>query len=49
LVSERPYREGWVHQRAKDLILDGKVTHFDPKVVDVFMTLLAENQPVLTN
>ena len=47
LVSERPYREGWVSQRAKDFILEGKGTHFDPKVVDIFMTLLSENQPAL--
>ncbi|MCF8045660.1 MAG: HD domain-containing protein, partial [Desulfarculaceae bacterium] len=48
LVSDRPYREGWVSKRAKEVILDGKGSHFDPKVVDVFMTLLAEKQGVFS-
>jgi putative nucleotidyltransferase with HDIG domain len=48
LVSDRPYREGWVSKRAKELIMDGKGRHFDPKVVDVFMTLLTENQDVFS-
>ena len=42
LVSDRPYRDGWVSTRAKDLILKGKGEHFDPYVVDVFMSILAE-------
>ncbi len=42
LVSDRPYREGWVSTRAKDLIMKGKGKHFDPYVVEVFMSLLAE-------
>lgn len=48
LVSDRPYREGWVSKRAKALIQENKGTHFDPQVVDVFMTLLAEKEGVFS-
>lgn len=44
LVSDRPYREGWVSTRAKELIIKSKGEHFDPYVVDVFMSVLAEAQ-----
>jgi putative nucleotidyltransferase with HDIG domain len=39
LVSSRPYREGWVLENARNFILDGSGTHFDPKVVSAFMEL----------
>ncbi len=41
LVSDRPYRNGWVYDRAKKLITDGSGTHFDPKVVDAFLAVIA--------
>lgn len=42
VVSDRPYRQGWIHDRAKKLIVDGAGSHFDPKVVDIFLAVVAE-------
>jgi HD-GYP domain-containing protein (c-di-GMP phosphodiesterase class II) len=42
VVSDRPYREGWIHDRAKKLIIDGSGSHFDPRVVEVSLALMAE-------
>lgn len=42
LVSDRPYREGWVHERARKIIVDGSGNHFDPRVVEVFLAVMAE-------
>ncbi len=40
LVSNRPYRDGWVHDRAKLLITEGSGTHFDPQVVKTFLAVM---------
>jgi adenylate cyclase len=37
LISRRVYRPPLVHDRAVDLILEGRGTHFDPAVVDAFV------------
>ncbi len=42
LVSTRPYREGWVNERAIGLIMDGSGTHFDPEVVKAFLAVIEE-------
>jgi putative nucleotidyltransferase with HDIG domain len=42
LVSERPYREGWVGERARDLIVNSSGSHFDPEVVNAFLAVTAE-------
>lgn len=36
LVSKRPYKEPFTHERAKSIIADGQGKHFDPMVVDAF-------------
>jgi putative two-component system response regulator len=36
LVSDRPYKKAFSHEEAVQIILDGKGTHFDPVLVDVF-------------
>lgn len=36
LISDRPYRDGWSHQRALDYIRRQAGGSFDPKVVEVF-------------
>jgi putative two-component system response regulator len=36
LVSERPYKNAFSHDEAVKIILDGRGTHFDPVLVDVF-------------
>jgi HD-GYP domain-containing protein (c-di-GMP phosphodiesterase class II)/HAMP domain-containing protein len=42
LVSTRPYREGWIQDRAKKFIIEGSATHFDPLVVNAFLSIVAE-------
>ena len=37
LISERPYKMPFPHDKALDIIIDSKGTHFDPKIVDVFL------------
>jgi len=38
LVTKRVYKEAFSHEEAKDIILKGKGTHFDPRVVDAFLS-----------
>jgi HD-GYP domain-containing protein (c-di-GMP phosphodiesterase class II) len=40
LLSDRPYRKAWQHQRAVDHIISQKGIHFDPEVVDLFTSLI---------
>jgi putative two-component system response regulator len=37
LVSKRPYKEAYSHDRAKHIIADSQGNHFDPMVVDAFL------------
>ena len=39
LVSERPYKKPFTHEQAVQVIKDGSGTHFDPKIVDAFLTV----------
>jgi putative two-component system response regulator len=41
LCSDRPYRKAWPEQKAREYIRVRAGTHFDPKVVDSFLRLLA--------
>jgi len=48
LISERPYKAPFPHEKALDIIIESKGTHFDPKIVDVFLEvsdLFAEVEP----
>lgn len=38
LRSRRPYKEPMPHSKAREIILDGRETHFDPSVVDAFLS-----------
>jgi len=40
LTSNRPYRQAWTKERALEHILGEAGTHFDPLVVERFVTLL---------
>jgi PAS domain S-box-containing protein len=44
LTSDRPYRPAWPHNKALDYIEENAGTHFDPKVVRKFITLIRKNQ-----
>lgn len=39
LVSERPYKKPFTHDEACQIIIDGAGKHFDPVVVDVFLSV----------
>ncbi|MDR3231446.1 MAG: HD domain-containing protein, partial [Synergistaceae bacterium] len=36
LRDHRPYKPGFEHEAARRIILEGRGTHFDPMMVDVF-------------
>lgn len=36
LVSERPYKSPFSHEKARDIILSESGSHFDPKLIEVF-------------
>ena len=42
LVSKRAYKEAFSHNIAQSIILEETGTHFDPKIVDVFMQNVEE-------
>lgn len=39
LISKRVYKDGMSHERATELIVEGRGLHFDPDVVDAFLSL----------
>ena len=46
LISKRPYKPAYTHERAKEIILNGddriSPSHFDPKVFEAFISLDSE-------
>jgi putative nucleotidyltransferase with HDIG domain len=44
LNSDRPYRKAWSKEDAKEHLKQQAGVHFDPKVVDVFLKLLSEQE-----
>ena len=42
LVSERPYKKAFTHENAVKIIVDGRGTHFDPVLVDIFLKVSDE-------
>lgn len=41
LSSDRPYRKAWPHEKVVEHMRSGSGTHFDPKVVSVFLSIVA--------
>ena len=39
LVSERPYKKPYTHEKAVEIIKNESGTHFDPKLVEVFLKI----------
>jgi response regulator RpfG family c-di-GMP phosphodiesterase len=37
LISKRVYKEAFSHEKAREIIIEGRGTHFDPGVVDAFI------------
>ncbi|MGZ8159384.1 MAG: response regulator [Methylobacter sp.] len=46
LVSRRVYKEGMSHEKAVQIITEGKGSHFDPDVVDAFVEIHGEFQAI---
>src|SRR5690606_5876411 len=46
LTSDRPYRAAWPRARALEYIRDSAGSHFDPRIVDVFLEMLEEREAV---
>ena len=37
LVSDRPYKKGFSHEKAVEIIAEEKAKHFDPNIVEIFI------------
>jgi putative two-component system response regulator len=42
LRSDRPYKKAFTHEESVKIIMDGKGTHFDPSLTDLFMCIADE-------
>lgn len=42
LISRRVYKEGMPHEKASEIIVEGRGKHFDPDIVDAFLALQDE-------
>jgi putative two-component system response regulator len=47
LVSERPYKRPFSHEKAAQIIEEGAGSHFDPLIVKVFLTVTEKFREVL--
>ena len=43
MTSDRPYRKKMNHDVAIKELIDNKGSQFDPKLVDVFLTIFSNN------
>ena len=46
LISERVYKRAFSHQEARDIIVEGRGSQFDPAIVDAFIACEAEFQAI---
>ena len=42
LLSQRPYKEAWPLDRTLDTISKGRGAHFDPEIVDAFLSIMSQ-------
>jgi len=50
LIYKRVYKPVFTHQQAKEIILEGEGSHFDPQVVQAFLAvedLIVNSQPLI--
>ncbi len=47
LTSDRPYRAAWPKEKALNHIRQLSGTHFEPRVVEAFLQMISEDQPLL--
>jgi putative two-component system response regulator len=43
LISERPYKKPFSHEEAIKIIKDGKGSHFDPALIELFLSVSINN------
>jgi putative two-component system response regulator len=48
LISRRVYKEGMSHEKAVEIILQGRGNHFDPDIADAFFVLSEEFRAIAT-
>jgi putative two-component system response regulator len=48
LLCERPYKKAWSEEKARNYLKDQAGKHFDPSVVEAFLTLL-DNTPQISD
>jgi putative two-component system response regulator len=46
LTAERPYKQAYTHEEAAGIIAQGKGTHFDPALVDLFLSVADQFQTI---
>jgi putative two-component system response regulator len=46
LTTERPYKKAYTHEEAARIIAQGKGTHFDPVLVDLFLSASDQFQKI---
>jgi len=46
LMSDRPYKKAFSHEEATKLIVEGRGKHFDPELVDIFLSIETEFRAV---
>lgn len=39
LINKRVYKKAFSHQQAREIIIEGRGSHFDPRIVDAFLEL----------
>ena len=49
LTSKRPYKEPFTLEKSKEIILDGSGSHFDPKIVTIFIENIENFYNIVTD
>jgi putative two-component system response regulator len=49
LVSKRSYKSAFEHNKAVDIMLEGKGTHFDPDIIDAFVIVAEQFNAIAQN
>lgn len=45
VTNDRPYKQAWSKEKARQLILDGAGSHFDPELADLFIQIVDGMEP----
>ena len=49
LISERPYKKAFTHERSVEIMKAGRGTHFDPALLDLFLEVTEEFEVISVN